>query len=134
MSKLDQILQKAVTLIPDCVAASYVDLSSGMLLGIKSVDSRPSEVSGLLAAAAAHLFQGPNVQTIEQLFRDARGIRENGAHYFQEIIVNSDNLIHVFLRGKKQQQVASFICRKGADLGMVLTQARMVMPELEASL
>lgn len=130
---LDNALQKAVTAIPECVAAGYVDLSSGMILGMKSVDSHPSQVIELLAAATADLFQGPNVQAIEKLFRSARGVPENGQHYFQEIIVNSDNLIHVFLRGKKQEQVATFVCRKGANLGMVLTKARSVMVEVEAS-
>ena len=130
---LDNALQKAVTTIPECVAAGYVDLSSGMLLGIKSVDSHPSQVIELLAAATSDLFQGPSVQAIEKLFRSARGVPENGQHYFQEIIVNSDNLIHVFLRGKKQEQVATFVCRKGANLGMVLTKARSVMVEIEAS-
>ena len=134
MSNLDNMLQKAVTAVPDCVATGYVDLASGMLLGLKSVDSHPREVIELLAAATADLFQGPSVQAIEKLFRSARGVPENGQHYFQEIIVNSDNLIHVFLRGKRQQQVATFVCRKGANLGMVLTKARMVMPEIEASL
>lgn len=134
MSNLDNMLQKAVTTVPDCVAAGYVDLSSGMLLGIKSVDSHPREVIELLAAATSDLFQGPSVVAIEKLFRSARGVQEDGKHYFQEIIVNSDNLIHIFLRGKKQQQVATFVCRKGANLGMVLTKARMIMPELEASL
>ena len=130
---LDNALQKAVTAVPECVAAGYVDLSSGMLLGIKSVDSHPSQVIELLAAATADLFQGPNVQALEKLFRSARGVPENGQHYFQEIIVNSDNLIHVFLRGKKQEQVATFVCRKGANLGMVLTKARSIMVEIEAS-
>ncbi|MDO8441165.1 MAG: hypothetical protein Q7S97_08180 [Polaromonas sp.] len=130
---LDNALQKAVTAIPECVAAGYVDLSSGMLLGIKSVDSHPSQVIELLAAATSDLFQGPSVQAIEKLFRSARGVPENGQHYFQEIIVNSDNLIHVFLRGKKQEQVATFVCRKGANLGMVLTKARTAMVEIEAS-
>jgi hypothetical protein len=128
------MLQKAITSIPECVAAGYVDLSSGMLLGIKSVDSHPNSVVELLAAATADLFQGPNVQAIEKLFRSARGVAEDGQHYFQEVIVNSENLIHVFLRGKKQEQVACFVCRKGANLGMVLTKARMSMPEIEMSL
>ncbi|SDX33523.1 hypothetical protein SAMN04515617_10323 [Collimonas sp. OK242] len=134
MSNLDNMLQKAITSIPECVAAGYVDLSSGMLLGIKSVDSHPNSVVELLAAATADLFQGPNVQAIEKLFRSARGVAEDGQHYFQEVIVNSENLIHVFLRGKKQEQVACFVCRKGANLGMVLTKARMSMPEIEMSL
>jgi hypothetical protein len=128
------MLQKAVATIPDCLAGGYIDLSSGMLLGVKTVDSHPREVLDLLAAATLDLFQGPNVQAIEKLFRQARGVPENGQHYFQEMVVNSDNMIHVFLRSKKQVQVACFVCRKGANLGMVLTKARMIMPELEASL
>ncbi|MDQ3059294.1 MAG: hypothetical protein M3R45_07160 [Pseudomonadota bacterium] len=135
MSTLDTALQKAVTSIPECVAAGYVDLSSGMILSMKTVDSHPGEVFDLLAAATADLFQGPNVSAIEKIFRKARGLPENNDdHYFQEIIVNSNNLIHVFLRGKRQQQVACFVCRKGANLGMVLTKSRMAMPEIEASL
>lgn len=135
MSNLDNYLQRAVTSIPECVAAGYVDLSSGMVLSIKTVDSHPSEVFELLAAATADLFQGPNVSAIERVFRKSRGLPENNDHhYFQEIIVNSENLIHIFLRGKRQQQVACFVCRKGANLGMVLTKSRMVMPDIEASL
>jgi hypothetical protein len=135
MGNLDNALQKAVTSIPECVAAGYVDLSSGMILSMKTVDSHPGEVFDLLAAATADLFQGPNVSTIEKIFRKARGLPENhDHHYFQEIIVNSDNLIHIFLRGKRQQQVACFVCRKGANLGMVLTKSRMAMPEIEGSL
>lgn len=135
MSTLDAALQKAVAGIPECVAAGYVDLSSGMILSMKTVDSHPGEVFDLLAAATADLFQGPNVAAIEKIFRKARGLPENNDHhYFQEMIINSDNLIHVFLRGKRQQQVACFVCRKGANLGMVLTKSRMIMPEVEAAL
>ena len=134
-NELDAKLQKAVTSIPECVAAGFVDLASGMVLSIKTVDSHPQEVFDLLAAATADIFQGPNVQSIEQVFRRARGLPENSDHhYFQEIIVNSDNLIHVFLRGKRQMQVACFVCRKGANLGMVLTKSRMALPEIEAAL
>lgn len=135
MSNLDNMLQKAVTSIPDCVAAGYVDLASGMVLSIKTVDSHPTEVFELLAAATTDLFQGPNVSAIEKIFRKARGLPDNNDHhYFQEIIVNSDNLIHVFIRGKRQQQVACFVCRKGANLGMVLTKSRLAMPDIEAAL
>ena len=132
---LDAVVQKAVTSVPECVAAGFVDLGSGMVLSIKTVDSHPQEVFELLAAATADLFQGPNVKSIENVFRKARGLTENSDHhYFQEIIVNSDNLIHVFLRSKRRGQVACFVCRKGANLGMVLTKARMALPEIEAAL
>jgi len=132
--KLTGALQTAISAIPECLAAGYIDLSSGMLLGIKSVDSQPTEVVELLAAATADLFQGSNVVTIEKIFKKARGLSDDGHHYFQEFIINSDNLIHVFIRGKNEEQVACFVCRKSANLGMALTKARGSMPALEASI
>ena len=132
MSDLNGALQIAISSIPECLAAGYIDLSSGMLLGIKSVDSQPTEVVELLAAATTDLFQGHNVMLIESIFKKARGLNDDGHHYFQEIIINSDNLIHVFIRGKNEEQVACFVCRKSANLGMVLTKSRSAMPALEA--
>ncbi|HEX7644452.1 MAG TPA: hypothetical protein VF472_19765 [Burkholderiaceae bacterium] len=134
MAQIDNALQKAISSVPDCIAAGFVDLASGMLLSVKTVDSHPQEVIEMLAAATADLFQGPNVVAIEKMFRHSRGVPEDGRHYFQEIIVNSDNLIHIFLRGKRQQQVLTFVCRKGANLGMVLTKARMELPLIESAL
>jgi len=134
-TSLDNALQKAVTNVPECVAAGYVDLSTGMLLAIKTVDSHPNEVIELLAAATADLFQGNNVTLIESMFKKARGLANNDHHYFQEIIVNSDNLIHVFMRGKQyHDHVTTFVCRKSANLGMVLTKARSSLPDIEANL
>jgi hypothetical protein len=133
MSKLDQQLNTAAASIPECLAAGYVDIASGMLLGVKTVDSHPSEVLDLVAAATADMFAGPNVSMIEKLFKKSRGVANDNHHYFQEIIVNSDNLLHVFMRGKRYPDyVAVFVCRKSANLGMALTKARMAMPELEA--
>ncbi len=132
---LESTLTKIIPTIPECVAAGYVDIESGMLLGVKTVDSHPSEVLNLVAAATADLFQGPNVTMIEKMFNKSRGIPEQGRHYFQEMIVNSDNLIHVFMRGKKYPgHVTVFVCRKSANLGMALTKARLALPEVEAAL
>ena len=119
----DDALNKAAASVPECVAAGYVDVASGMLLSMKTVDSHPRQVIDLLAAATADMFNGPNVTMIERLFKKARGLQDDGYHYFQEIIVNSENLIHVAL----------FVCRKTANLGMALTKARLAMPALEAA-
>ncbi len=134
MSLNDQ-LTKSISQVPECIAAGYVDVSSGMLLGVKTVDSHPSEVMDLLAAATGDLFQGQNVSAIEDIFKKSRGINDPDMHYFQEVIVNSDNLVHVFLRGKTHKDhVVTFVCRKSANLGMVLTKSRMELPKLEAAL
>jgi hypothetical protein len=133
-NKLEQQLQTSIASIPECVAAGYVDLTTGMLLGIKTVDSHPQEILELLAAATSDMFQGANVVTIENMFKKARGV-EDGKHYFNEMIVNSENLIHVFMRGKlNEDHVIVFVCRKSANLGMVLTKSRSVVPALESAL
>jgi len=131
---LDTTLAKAQQAMPECVAAGYVDMSTGMLLGVKTVDSHPQEVLDLVAAATADLFQGQSVTSIEKLFRKARGQGENGSHYFREIIVFSENLLHVFLRSKKKSdQAVVFVCRATANIGMALTKARQSLAEIEAS-
>jgi hypothetical protein len=131
---LDTALTKAQQSIPECVATGYVDMSTGMLLGVKTVDSHPQEVLDLVAAATADLFQGQSVTSIEKLFRKSRGQSEDGNHYFREIIVFSENLIHVFLRSKKKtDQAVVFICRGSANIGMVLTKSRQSLGDIEAS-
>jgi hypothetical protein len=132
---LDQELAKAVANVPECLAGGYVDLTTGMLLALKTVDSHPRDVIDLVAAATADLFQGQNVSMIEALFKRARGLPENNNHhYFQEIIINSDNLVHLFMRGKRYPDyVLVLVCRKTANLGMALTKARLSMPNVEAA-
>ncbi len=133
-NQMKETIGKAISGIPECLAAGYVDIQSGLLLEIKTVDSHPRAVVDLLAAATADLFQGQNVLAIEEIFKRARGV-ENEGHYFQEIIVNSDNLIHVFLRGKKYPgYVAVFVCRNTVNIGMMLTKARLALPYFEAAM
>lgn len=68
-SKLDTALQTTIATVPECVAAGFVDMTTGMLLGVKTVDSHPAEVLELVAAATADMFQGANVAMIEKMFK-----------------------------------------------------------------
>lgn len=132
---LDKELSNAVASVPECVAAGYVDLSTGMLLGVKTVDSHPAEVLEVVAAATADLFQGTNVTIIENMFKKSRGAEMDDHHYFQDMIVTSDNLLHLFLRSKaNQNHVVVFVCRKSANMGMALTKARASLPAMEAEM
>lgn len=132
---LDAALTQAMRSVPECLAIGYVDAASGMLLSIHTVDSHPQEVIDLVAAATGDLFNGPNVSVIETLFKHSREISDPSLRYFQEIIINSENLIHVFLRSKSvQDYVLVFVCRRSANLGMVLTRARAALPAAEAAL
>lgn len=131
---LEKALAAAQTEIPECVATGYVDMVSGLLLGVKTVDSHPNEVLDLVAAATGDLFQGRNVVEIEKLFDKSRGITATHNHYFNEIVVFSTNLIHVFCRSKKNPNHAGvFITRASANVGMVLVRSRSAMTVCEAA-
>ena len=129
---LDSALTLAQSSIPECVAIGLVDLQTGMLLAVKTVDSHPQEVLDLVAAATGDIFQGRNVVAIENLFKKTRGVTSD-EHYFNEIIINSQNLVHVFQRGKKNQNmVLVVVCRAGANLGMVLSKSRLELSKVES--
>jgi hypothetical protein len=114
---------------PDCVAAGVVDMATGMLLSYETVDSHPPEVLDLLAGATLDLFQGRTVVMIEGVFKERRGVQSD-QHYFQEILVNSDNLTHLFIRmNDSQDVVAVAVCRKSVNVGMLFAQARRVVKE-----
>lgn len=132
---LEQSIAKTITNIPQCVAAGLVDMRTGMLLGVKTVDSHPSEVLDLVAAATSDLFQGENVVAIENMFKRARGNGAEDHHYFREIIVYSDNLLHIFQRGAKNDGIVLVaVCRKNANLGMALVKARASLDEVETAI
>jgi hypothetical protein len=131
---LERSLGAAQAAVPECIAVGYVDMTTGMLLGVKTVDSHPADVLDLVAAATADLFQGANVTAIEQMFKKARGLPVDHYHYFKEIIVFSDNLIHVFTRGKLHTGHATvFVCRASANIGMVIAKTRMALGAIEAA-
>ena len=119
--------------VPDCLAVGLVDMTTGMLLDVKTVDSHPQSVLDLVAAATSDIYQGPNVTEIENAFKRARGLPENdGTHYFQDIIITSTNLLHVFLRSKSNQNIVMVVvCRKSANMGMVISKSRLMMPKIE---
>lgn len=134
-SALDTSLQSAMNQIPECVAAGYVDIATGMALSVKTVDANPQEVSDLVSAATTDLFQGTNVSSIEDMFKTARGLSADGRQHFQEIVVFSDNLLHMFLRCKKNaNHVLVFVSRKSTNVGMVIAKSRSALNSVDGSL
>ena len=128
---IESVLQKSMANIPECLASGVSDISTGMLLGVKTVDSHPAEVLELVAAATADLYQGTNVLSIENMFKKSRGV-DSDEHYFQDMLITSANLTHVFLRSKSNpDHVATFVCRKSANMGMVMSKAKSSMPAIE---
>jgi len=123
---LDAALNTSMQSIPECLASGYIDMTSGMLLGVQASADHPQETLDTLAAAAADLFQGASVSEFGKTFNEMTGGDQSDEHYFQEIIIFSSNLLHVFMRSKAwPDHVLCYICRSSANPGMVLTKARM---------
>jgi len=122
----DDIVKDCLTNVPKSVAAGVVDMGSGMMLAIKTVESHPQAVLDILAPATKELFEGDMVLHIENLFKKARGVDDN-ERYFQEVLVSSTNLWHYFGRLKANPKVVvTVVCRIDVNMGMFLMKAREI--------
>lgn len=131
---LDDALRSTMANVPDCLASGYIDIETGMLLGVQTAPGEPSDVIDSLAAATADLFQGASVQQIETLFKKIGGSGGEGEAYFQEVLVFSVGYLHVFMRTKRYPgHVVGFVCKRSANPGMVLTKARMGLEAVAAA-
>ena len=88
---LPELCDLAISRLAVVGQGQTVDTKTGMLLGVKTVDSHPQEVLDLVAAATGDLFQGNNVATIEKLFRQSRGVKEDGI--VQMSVLNPNRLL-----------------------------------------
>ena len=130
--QIQSLVKEIRTEAPDCVAAGVVDMATGMLLAYETVDSHPAEVLDLLAGATLDLFQGRTVLMIEDVFKERRGVASD-QHYFQEVLVNSKHVTHLFLRMMSQQDVVVVVvCRKSVNVGMLFAQSRRVVARYAA--
>ncbi len=122
----DLMVREALKEVPKAVAAGVVDMMSGMMLSLSTVDSHPQQVLELLAPATKELFEGEIVLQIEKLFKKSRGVTTD-ERYFQEILIASSNLWHYFGRLKSNSQtVLCVVSRIDVNMGMFLVKARQV--------
>jgi len=133
-SALDRSLIAAIAQIPACVAVGCVDTATGTLLGIQTIDPQLPDMRDLISAAAVDLFQGSGLAVIESLFRRSGETKDAGRDDVeerddvQEIVTFSDNLLHVFLRSKKNSNhVFVFIASNSANVGTVLSKSRIAL-------
>lgn len=120
----EAIVKSLLTDVPKALAAGVVDMGTGMLLAVKTVESHPQAVIDLLAAATRDMFEGDSVVTIENIFKKVRGVTSN-EHYFKEILVSSTNLWHYFGRLKSNQSVVIVVVARGdVNLGTFLVKSR----------
>lgn len=123
---VDAIVVNLLKDVPKAMAAGVVDMGTGMLLAVKTVDSHPQAVLDMVAAATKDLFEGDTVVSIENTFRQVRGDSFQG-HYFREIIVSSRNLLHVFARLDSHESIVlCVVARIDTNLGLAVMKTREI--------
>lgn len=129
-SPLDQALDDAMMSVPDCLAAAYVDITTGILLNAKTVEAQPQEMFDLVASATAGLFRDRHLRAIEGWFQESAAPEELDA--CQEIVVVSDSLLYLFARCKtNHDHVAVFVTRRSDNVGLVMAKSRMAVSAMD---
>lgn len=126
-------LNSAMETIPDCIAAGYIDMETGMLLGSSVSDPDCADSLDVLAVAVANLFQGQGVAAFEALLRQAGSADEENAG-FGEVAVFSKDRLNIFLRTKEYpDHVVCYICRNSANVGLALTKSHLSLGPVAAA-
>jgi hypothetical protein len=131
MGKIDDSCRDVVGKVDGAVACGVVDLSTGMLLGIHNSATYTQTLNEIVAAATMDLFRGPNVERVEKMVRQHRGVPENGDHYFQEVHVTSKNNYHFAKTIAGGKAVIMLVTKKTTNIGMGWAQLKSVIPEIE---
>lgn len=131
MGKIDDACREVVTKVDGAVACGVVDLDTGMLLGIHNTAQYTQTLNEVVAAATMDMFRGSNIGRIEQAVRSQRGVPENGAHYFQEVHVTSQNNYHFAKTLKNGKAVIMLVTKKTTNMGMGWAQLKSVIPTVE---
>jgi len=119
--------------VPDCIAAGYVDMETGMLLETSVTDSSSAEDLDALALAVANLFQGRGVSAFEDLLHQA-GSDKAENQGFGEIAVFSKDRLNIFLRTQEYpDHVVCYICRSSANVALALTKSHLSLRSVTAA-
>jgi hypothetical protein len=130
---LDRALDDAMKSVPECLAAGYVDITTGILVSVKSAGEHPQEFFDLVSAATASLFRDRNLTAIESWIRHGQEVEEE-SDSCQEVVVVSDHLLYLFARCKtNQDHVAVFVTRKSDNVGLVMAKSRHAVGALDAA-
>lgn len=131
--ELDQALAAAETEVPECVAVSYVDATTGALLGLRASDPVAHGGAALVAASTTELLRSPGLAAAEAIF--VRG-RDEGAPMSQveEMVVTSREHVHLVIRLKtRRNRAVAFVCRASVEVEVALGLARAAAATLEAT-
>jgi predicted regulator of Ras-like GTPase activity (Roadblock/LC7/MglB family) len=129
---VDTTLKSFRQSVPDYVGSAVVDLTTGMLLGLDTVEDQPREIVDVMGAATADLFGGRTIRQIESMWQQHGGSPDDRPA-LQEVLIRSNGAVVLLLRSPHDDIVTAVACRREVNIGMLLAQARQVQRELDTA-
>ena len=133
-TSLQATLQQSLQSMPDGVAAGYVDLSTGTLLGIFAWEERPQEFLNAMAAAVTELMEAPLFRVIDKIWSKQLSEENLAKDGFGEVLLFGADYTALLKRCQKHERHAViYVARKDTPPGVLLMQVRSSLPAVEAS-
>jgi hypothetical protein len=121
--------------VPDYAGVGVVDLSTGAMLHCDTVAELPAELTELLAASTVDLFAGRAVRHVTAAMAARHDQSDEAGHGFEEILVRSPHVVHLFLRSRRRPDLAlGLVCSRSVKVGLLLIRAQQVLRDFDAAL
>lgn len=128
---LQEALAKVVARVPECRAAIYVELPSGLVLGSEKAEGENVNVAGIVSSIT-QLFDHPSLAPLESLFQRTRGAEDT--EQIDECAFACDEQVYAVVRTQQGPSRALIVaCRKTAPLADVLKYLRQEQEAVEGS-
>ena len=131
MASINDVCREIVENTDDALAATVVDLNTGLMLGAyHNVPYFTASYLDAVAAAAVDMFRGKGVTNVEKRLSQTRG--EEVTNSIQEIQMTTTKTYHFMsIIPNKQNSLAVLVTGKKANLGMGWACLRGAIPDLE---
>lgn len=128
MANLDEITRDIVASVDGALGCAVVDLSSGLLLSVShNVPYFTQTYLEAVAAAGVDMFRGKNVQAVESLLSNQRGV--NLENSIQEMQMTTKNTMHFMsIVPDKPDSLVVLITSKKTNQGMGWASIRKNLP------
>jgi hypothetical protein len=131
---LHATLQQSLKTVPDGVAAGYVDLNTGTLLGIFAAEGRPQEFLNVMASAVTELFEAPLFKMIDKIWSGQLTEEDLAKDGFGEILLFGKEYTTLLKRCQKHDRHAViYVSRQQTPPGILLMEVRKSLPAVEES-
>lgn len=117
---LDDALSAGMQTVPNCVAAGYVDMQTGFLLGVQGRDDASIAALEAISTSIASLLMGRGVRAVEELLSGG-DTQDTG---FGEIAICSGNRLYLLLRRPDQpDHLICYVSDDRANVGLALAKS-----------